>query len=164
MQALSEGRKWRCRWTRGVDSDVRERVKAGAVAGNERSQRSCRRPLMEVADPGRSAGGRKRGRTVAVVPEAPDQSKGTGCENEGAFTPTNSPSTRTVSGRRKAGAPRGSAAIHGGSCFSPFRIGDQEFVQDQYQEGRLWLFLSVSCVHMFHVIHACKKYKKSRQG
>jgi hypothetical protein len=39
---------------------------------------------MEVGDPGRSAGGRKRNRTVAVVPEVPDQSKGTGCESEGA--------------------------------------------------------------------------------
>jgi hypothetical protein len=46
---------------------------------------------MEVGDPGRSAGGRKRDRTVPVVPQVPDQSKRTGRESEGAFTPTNSP-------------------------------------------------------------------------
>jgi hypothetical protein len=60
--------------------------------------------------------------------------------------------------------PHGCAAIHGGSCFSPFRIGDQEFVQDQEQEGLFRLFLSVSCVHMFYEILACRKQKKSRQG
>jgi hypothetical protein len=41
--------------------------------------------------------------------------------------------------------------------FYPFRIGDQEFVQDQEQVGQLRLLLSVSCVHMFYVILTFKK-------
>ena len=57
---------------------------------------------MEGDDSGRSAGGRKRGRMFAVVPQGPDQSNATGCESKGAFTPTKSPCIRIYKDDPKA--------------------------------------------------------------
>ena len=59
-------------------------MKAGAVGRNERSQRSCRKPLIKVGDYGRSTSGRKRGRTLTLVLQVLDLSDGAGCESEGA--------------------------------------------------------------------------------
>ena len=62
-------------------------------------------------------------------------------------------SRRTYASR----APQGSAAIHGGSCFCPFRIGDQEFIQDQGQEGQLRFLSSVSVFTWFMSFTLVKK-------
>ena len=58
---------------------------------------------MEGGDSGRSAGERKRDRTVAVILQVSDLSDGTDCESEGAFTPTESPCTRMCPDGPKVG-------------------------------------------------------------
>ena len=58
--------------------------------------------MVEGGDPGQSSGDRNRCRTVAVVPQVPGLSDGTGCESEGAFTPKKSPCQRMIPERPKA--------------------------------------------------------------
>ena len=57
---------------------------------------------MELGVSERPSRKRNRSRMGAVVRQVPDLSDGTGCESEGAFTPTKRPSCRTCPERPKA--------------------------------------------------------------
>ena len=78
-------------------------TKEGAVAGNESSQLSCRQDVIEPGDFGRSSRKRNSSQTVTDVRYVTNDSKETGCESRGAFTPTNSPCNRMFEDRPKAG-------------------------------------------------------------
>ena len=58
---------------------------------------------MDRGDSGRSARKRTGSQTETDVLDVSDHSKGTDCESEGAFTPTNSTCYRVFEDRPKAG-------------------------------------------------------------
>jgi hypothetical protein len=96
---------------------------------------------MEVGDSGRSATGRKRCRTAAVVRSVAVLSDGTGCESKGAFTPTKTPCNRMCNDN-----PKVDDVGEGGREEQISHVTERFERRGSWSERTLPAFVSVSVV------------------